>query len=313
MGKVMSSIQAQDDPRIYVSYRQLVKLQALSLSFNLLPKWQAKTLMTGRHTSAFRGRGLNFEELKHYQVGDDIRNLDWKVTLRTGQPHVRLYTEEKDRNVVLLVDQSCNMFFSSVNTMKSVVAAELAALIAWRVLREGDRLGFLLQDANKHHWLAPQRGQNHLLYQLNLLAKANQKLNVNSVQKGSISDAITELAKRNLHQTTVIMLSDFLSLNDDDIKKLKQVQRSNDFLGIRILDPLELSIPDDADWVMGDGKFQFTLSDNQQFAKVNKAFSATAFHRAKQLNYLMAKNNVPLIEISTQGDHLSQFKRAIGA
>ncbi|MEH6452161.1 MAG: DUF58 domain-containing protein, partial [Psychromonas sp.] len=119
----LDSKKQQSDARLHANYRRLVKLQALSHSFRLLSKWQAKSLMAGRHHSQFRGRGLNFEELKHYQVGDDIRNLDWKVTLRTGQAHVRLYSEEKDRNVVILVDQGANMFFASTDTMKSVVAA----------------------------------------------------------------------------------------------------------------------------------------------------------------------------------------------
>lgn len=90
------------DPRLYCDYSRLVRIQAQAESFSLLPHLKAGSVLSGRHNSLFRGRGLNFEELRHYQLGDDIRNLDWKVTMRTGKPHVRSYTEEKDRNVMIL-------------------------------------------------------------------------------------------------------------------------------------------------------------------------------------------------------------------
>ncbi|MFM5554295.1 DUF58 domain-containing protein [Aeromonas veronii] len=112
--------------------------------FSLLPRLNSGNLLCGRHPSRFRGRGLNFEELRHYQQGDDIRTLDWKVTLRTGRPHVRSYSEEKDRHVILCVDQRSCMFFSSVEVMKSVVAAEVAALLGWQVLKESDRVGLAI-------------------------------------------------------------------------------------------------------------------------------------------------------------------------
>lgn len=137
------------DPRLYCDYSRLVRIQAQAESFSLLPHLKAGSVLSGRHNSLFRGRGLNFEELRHYQLGDDIRNLDWKVTMRTGKPHVRSYTEEKDRNVMICVDQRSSMFFASQNTMKSVVAAEVAALCGWRVLKDGDRVGFVLASHQK--------------------------------------------------------------------------------------------------------------------------------------------------------------------
>lgn len=314
---MMSSYKTQSDQladaRLHIDYRRLVKLQALSHSFRLLPKWQAKSLMAGRHHSHFRGRGLNFEELKHYQAGDDIRCLDWKVTLRTGQPHVRLYSEEKDRNVVILVDQGSNMFFASTDTMKSVVAAEVAALISWRVLREGDRIGMLLKKNDACLWSQPMRGQQHVLHLLKTLSQTNQSLNANSINSVSFSESLMALAKRDLRQSTVIILSDFLSLNEHDIKQLKQIQRSNDLLAVRISDPMEHLIPEHAQWVIGDGQYQFNLHQPQQISKVNQCFASKANENAKALNYLMARHNLPVIELSTDGSHLSQLKQAIGA
>ena len=187
----------QVDPRIYCDFSRLVHLQAQSHSFSFLPKMNAGTALAGRHNSRFRGRGLNFEELRHYQSGDDIRNLDWKVTIRTGKPHVRTYTEEKDRQVLIAVDQRSGMFFSSQNIMKSVVAAEIAALTAWRVLKDNDRVGFSFITPQRivHH--KAQRSQHGLLKDLSEIARYNQALNIESKDTNhvSFSDWIRSIAQ----------------------------------------------------------------------------------------------------------------------
>ena len=101
------------DDCIYASLKALVALQHQASGFSFLPKQPVHSILSGRHTSRLRGRGLNFEELRHYRSGDDIRTMDWKVTNRTGKPHVRVYTEEKERPVLLVVDQRISMFFGS--------------------------------------------------------------------------------------------------------------------------------------------------------------------------------------------------------
>ena len=103
------------DPRLYCEYARLVRLQAQVKSFSLLPHLNSGSVLSGRHNSLFRGRGLNFEELRHYQLGDDIRNLDWKVTMRTGKPHVRSYTEEKDRNMIICVDHITSLNYNHID------------------------------------------------------------------------------------------------------------------------------------------------------------------------------------------------------
>ena len=114
--------------RIYVQLNDLIALQYQVQGISFLPRQPLHSALSGRHSSRLRGRGLNFEELRHYRAGDDIRTLDWKVTHRTGKPHVRVYTEERERCVIMLVDQRRSMFFGTRAKMKSVVAAELAAI-----------------------------------------------------------------------------------------------------------------------------------------------------------------------------------------
>ena len=116
--------------------------------FDFLPRQPVGSALSGRRASRLRGRGLEFEEIRAYLPGDDVRAIDWKVTARTGSPHVRVTREERDRPALLLVDQRQAMFFGTVLAMKSVTAAEIAALAAWRILGAGDRVGGLvLSDA----------------------------------------------------------------------------------------------------------------------------------------------------------------------
>ena len=125
----------------YVTLEDLLGLRHRARGFSFLPRQPVHSLLTGRHASRLRGRGLDFEELRHYAEGDDTRTIDWLATARRASPHVRVYTEERDRSVLLLVDQRLSMFFGSRRAMKSVVAAKAAALAAFRVTSLGDRAG----------------------------------------------------------------------------------------------------------------------------------------------------------------------------
>jgi uncharacterized protein (DUF58 family) len=136
------AVSAEDE--IYTSLNALVRLRYTAQGFSYLPRQPVRSLLSGRKRSRLRGRGLDFDELRHYRPGDDIRTMDWRVTNRTGRPHVRVYTEERDRPVIVVVDQRLPMFFGSRRKMKSVVAAEVSAITAWRVLAVGVRFGAIL-------------------------------------------------------------------------------------------------------------------------------------------------------------------------
>src|SRR5215831_17849261 len=136
------------EARAYVTLDDLLRLRHSAKGFSFLPKQPVHSLLAGRHASRLRGRGLEFEELRRYYEGDDVRAIDWQATARLGEPQLRVYTEERDRPVILLVDQRLGMFFGSHGAMKSVVAAEAAALSAWRVTSLGDRVGGIVFSEN---------------------------------------------------------------------------------------------------------------------------------------------------------------------
>ena len=147
------------DTGAYTTLADLARLRYDARGFSYLPGQPVQSLLSGRKRSRLRGRGLDFDELRHYRPGDDIRTMDWRVTNRTGKPHVRVYTEERDRPVMAIVDQRLPMFFGSRVRMKSVAAAEMAALTAWRVLDVGDRIGAdACEPALRGRWAARRGG-----------------------------------------------------------------------------------------------------------------------------------------------------------
>src|SRR5262245_18097088 len=148
---------------VYTDLDALVRLQFQARGFSFLPHQPVHSLLAGRHASRLRGRGLNFEEIRRYLPGDDICTMVCHITARPRQPHIRVYTEERDRPVLLVVDQRLPMFFGSQRVMKSVVAAEAAALAAWRALAGGDRVGALVFDDQDIVEITPQRSRRRLM------------------------------------------------------------------------------------------------------------------------------------------------------
>ena len=147
------------DPRIHVTLAQLRGLEGPARGLSFLPQQASASVLNGRHASRLRGRGLNFEEMRHYLPGDDIRSIDWKATARTGTPHVRVFTEERDRPALLVVDQRMAMFFGSKLNPKSVTAAEAAAIAAFRILDAGDRVGGIVFNDTDLLEFVPKRSR----------------------------------------------------------------------------------------------------------------------------------------------------------
>jgi uncharacterized protein (DUF58 family) len=165
---------------VYADLDALVRLQFQARGFSFLPHQPVHSLLAGRHASRLRGRGLNFEGIRRYLPGDDIRTMDWHITARTRKPHIRVYTEERDRPVLLVVDQRLSMFFGSQRAMKSVVAAEVAALAAWRALAGGDRVGALVFNDLDSVEITPQRSRRQVLRLLQAVVEKNHALRVDA-------------------------------------------------------------------------------------------------------------------------------------
>lgn len=301
------------DERIYTNFNHLVKFKYLPSLFSLTPYKNGAGLMSGRHLSKFRGRGLNFEEFRHYHEGDDIRAIDWRVTLRSRKPHVRVYSEEKELPVILLVDQRKSMFFSSQQVMKSVVASELAALCLWQVLKDSDRVGCLVFNDQTHNWFTPQRGMTNALRIAQSISDYNQSLSVNlsstSDTRESLSRGVFNVQNRNVKGALIIVFSDFVGFDDEIKAQFQSLQQFNDVLAVSIKDPLEAIIAPDDSFYASDGSSQVNLIHPSK-PLLNKYQQYNQYQHRK-IQHTFAAGLAPFIEISTEGDHLLAMQRAI--
>lgn len=230
--------------RVTSSLDDLVLLKAEARGFSLRPRQPVGSLLAGRHASRLRGRGLAFEELRHYHPGDDIRTMDWKATARLRSPYVRVYTEERERPVLLLVDQRAPMFFGSDRAMKSVAAAELAALAAWKALDGGDRVGGIIFSDHDVVEIRPHRSQTRVLHLLHELVRLNRQLAEGD--SGSASVTLNEVLERALpvakHDHLVVLVSDLDGADDETQRLATRLAAHNDMLVAAVYDPLGITL-----------------------------------------------------------------------
>ncbi|MEM0949184.1 MAG: DUF58 domain-containing protein [Pseudomonadota bacterium] len=300
------------DPRIRVDADALRRLgpQARHLSF--LPRQPAASVLNGRHASKLRGRGLNFEELRTYVDGDDIRTIDWKVTARTQQPHVRVYTEERDRPTLLLVDQRMSMYFGSRVYMKSVVAAEAAALAAHRVLAQGDRVGGLVFGDTVVAEHRPQRSRKALNQLLNSIGKANGLLNADAPASGAdalnrVLRAALRIAKSN---ALILLFSDLDGIDAQTEKLIATLSRANDLIVFNVSDFMVDGMPEDLKLTVTDGGLQAELNTDHTLPR--QRIEEFLKDRVAKAETWSRKYGFPLLLLSTQEPALEQIMRLMG-
>ena len=298
---------------VYVDVAALVKLRHEAKGFSFLPQQPLHSLLSGRKRSRLRGRGLDFEELRHYRPGDDIRSMDWRVTNRTGKPHVRVYTEERDRPVILVVDQRLAMFFGSQHRMKSVTAAELAALGAWRVLDQGDRVGAILFNDAEIRQIKPSRSQRSVLSMLSQLATMNRELTADSTQPtqpARFAEVIDIAERMTGHDYLVIIISDFDGWNAQALAGIKRMAQHNDLVAGLVFDPLERDISGASDLVVSDGRFQLQL-EPQKRALADR-FQESFHSTVNDLQLELRKHSMPVLTVNTVDPVFEQLRAQMG-
>lgn len=301
------------DAGAYVQLDELVKLQYKASGFSFLPKQPIHSVLSGRHASKLRGRGLNFEELRDYLPGDDTRNIDWKVTARTGTPYVRVYTEEKDRSVWLLIDQRVSMFFGSKKRMKSVVAAEVAALSAWRVLSVGDRVGALIFNDSEITVVPPHRSRERVMQILKQVVEKNQALSADPELKpdpGKLTEALKQVSHLAGHDCLVCLITDGDGLDPQARRYITRLSQHNDVLTAFIYDPLEKEIP-------AAGRLRFADTEGQLEAdtsnkKLRKAFQSEFEQTLEWMKTASRRFSMPLLPLHTTSPASEQIRELLG-
>lgn len=301
------------DGDVYTSLRDLTRLRHSAHGFSYLPRQPVGSQLTGRKRSRLRGRGLDFDELRHYRPGDDIRHMDWRVTNRTGKPHVRVYTEERDRPVTLLVDQRLSMFFGSRQRMKSVTAAQVAALTAWRVLAVGDRVGALLFNDSQATEVRPSRSEKMTLGWLGQLVAMNQQLAVApdaDHDPGALDRALGSLEREIGHDHLLILVSDFSGWSQRSLAILQRIRRHNDAICALVYDPLERDISPAANLVVSDGVHQMAIDPGRR--QLGEKFGARFEARLEQVQADLRRHDIPVLLLDTVAPVADQVRRQLG-
>ncbi|MFV0565970.1 MAG: DUF58 domain-containing protein [Flavobacteriaceae bacterium] len=289
----------QHNPDIFVSLEDLLKLEPLAIHFNYKPKrHRVNSILSGTHTSKMRGRGLDFEEVRLYVKGDDIRNIDWKVTARTQKTHTRVYTEEKEKPALVIVDQTKSMFFGSVKCTKSVVAAQLAAIVAFKVLNEGDRVGGVVFADNGIDVIAPKRNRKNSLLFFEKLVRRNQELETSTpiVFENSLAETIQRVKNIATHDYTVIIISDFHRYSPKVIKSIAYIARHNNVMLFKVFDPLEQQLPK-TKFIAGNRSHQIAIDGKSKALreKYTQGFDGDFY----QFQNDMKKQGIPVLPINT--------------
>lgn len=302
---------------IYADLNELRRLKYLAKGFSFSPNQPANSALSGKNASKLRGRGLNFEELRHYRPGDDIRSMDWKVTQRTGKPHIKVFTEERERNVFLAIDQRMTMFFGSSNKMKSVIAAELAALIAWQISDSGDRIGAIIYNDQETKVIPAKRGKQHVVNLLSEVLKKNHQLSINNSttinndeDEDSYNKMLAKLNKVSSHNGLIILIGDGHGFNDKSTDFIKQLRQHNEVIACHISDPLELTLPKMSQMIVSDGKQQIQFSSEKKLFQKN--YEAEIARQLESLVKAAKKYRIPLIEIDTITPVEQQLRKALG-
>lgn len=303
---------ARED-RIYASMPALVGLQHEAHGFSFLPLQSRRSPLAGRHSSRLRGRGLDFEELRHYQFGDDIRHLDWKVTKRLGKPHVRVFSEERDRPVILIVDQRMSMFFGSKWKMKSVVAAEIAALAAWRTARVGDRIGAIIFDETTIKEIKPRQQRSTIINVLSEIVSLNNTLEASQDRPqntGRLNQVLGQAERIAGHDAIILLISDLQGWNADTSRHLTRLARHNDIIATLVYDPLEQSLPNAHVMAVSDGSLQIQVDTKKD--QLRRDFSHRFDSKVAYLEAQLARLDVPVIPITTMTSVPEQLRQTIG-
>lgn len=307
-----NAVAADKPPGVYANLDDLIRIQFKARDFSFLPQQPVSSILSGRYGSRLRGRGLNFEELRRYLPGDDIRTIDWKVTARTRSPYVRVNTEEKDRAVLLIVDQRINMFFGTRDKLKSVTAAQLAALGAWRAVGVGDRVGAVVFDDTDLVDFRPQRSQNAVMSILGAVVKKNHALRADTDAEqgpGMLNRALETAFQLITHDTLVVMISDFFGVDEETERLTARLAEHNDVLGLLVHDPIRLQ-PAAQSLNVTDGSKQMELDLASD--RVREILAKDYGDEQAHITHFLRKLAAPLLMISNQGDVIDQVRRLLG-
>ncbi|MDP2652647.1 MAG: DUF58 domain-containing protein [Candidatus Omnitrophota bacterium] len=272
-------------------------------------------VFAGQYHSVFKGRGMEFDEVREYQPGDDIRSIDWNVTARTGRPHIKKYVEERELSVMILVDASASCQFATVNQLKSRLAAEIASLLAFSAIRNNDKVGLVIFTDRVEKYLPARKGLK------NVLRVVREVLYFQPRRPGTdITEALEFLSKVTTRRCVVFVISDFLeppapkselvtaSVDTTSLRTaLSIADRRHDVIAVTLTDPREKDLPDCGLITIEDAETGEQAVVDTSEKRVREIYRQEASSRLQRRNRLFASVGVDHIELTTDAPYLNEM------
>ena len=295
---------------VSVSQAGLIRLNAPARAI-ALDVLRVNSLQTGAYVSHFRGRGMEFDESRPYQPGDDPRSIDWRVTARSTTAYTKLFREERERPVLVCVDLRSNMHFATRGCFKSVNASRAAALLSWAAHHRGDRLGGLIFGDTTHRELKPRLGRRAALRFVHQLAE-HPDWTKRDTQKGAdpFAQAMSALRRVARPGSLVVVISDFIGFNRAAQSYLSSVAHHNEVLAVFMNDPLERKLPP-------PGRYRIVSPDDElaidtYAAAARRDYEHEFAERSHELEKFCHRYGVHLMPMSTDDDPVSTLQKALG-
>ena len=249
-------------------------------------------VLAGEYQSVFKGRGMEFDEVREYQVGDDVRSIDWNVTARSGKPFVKRFREERELTVMFLVDLSASGSFGSVKQPKNELAAEICALLAFAAIKNNDKVGLMVFTDHVEMFIPPKKGTRHVLRVIReILSFRPQRT------RTDITRALDYLGRVQSRRAVVFLISDFQAEGFE--RSLRVLGRRHDLIAVAVTDPREIALPDVGLLELEDAETgEVALIDTGSQA-VRRQYAALALERAARLNDLLGSTGIDQIHIET--------------
>lgn len=283
---------------------QIEEMMARVRKLELKARRLVRESFSGEYLSSFRGQGLDFDDFREYQHGDEVRFIDWNVTARMNVPFVRKFREERELSVVLAVDVSGSADYGSVSLSKREVAAETAAVLGFSALHNGDKVGLLIFAHEPLLFIPPEKGSRHLLRMIREILVAKP-----AKPGTSVADACDFLVRTLRRKSLVFMISDFFS--DPLDRPLGKLARKHEAVALRVMDPLESLLPKAGKVVMADPETGLQTLVNTDNPNLRMGYRKLMERQEEGVSSIFKKHGIDSADLSTHGDTLVALHRLL--
>ena len=262
-------------------------------------------IFAGKYHTAFKGRGMSFSEVREYRLGDDVRDIDWNVTARSRTPHIKIYEEERELTMMLMVDVSGSRKFGSTEQTKQNIITEIAAVLAFSAAQTGDKVGCIFFSDKVEKFIPPKKGRSHILMIIRSLIEFTPQS-----EGTALSEAVRYMTNVNKKRCTTFILSDFINPKSDMSQledALKIATSRHDLVAIRVSDPRDKMLPDVGIIEMRDAESGEKVWVDSSSAAVREYFAQQWESRNQQMENLLKHNRIDTAEVATDADYVAEL------